>query len=469
MKAFKLIAFSLACLVVLNAAVASGQALAAPGVVRLDGQLLTSLGEPRTGLVVIRVSLYATPDDAAPLWIEDHNITLDAAGRYTVYAGSTQADGLPAELFTTNAAQWLGVAVVGEPESPRTRLLSVPYAMSAANADSLGGTPASAFVMSDNLGERVTALFGESGVKASGDVGGLASTTNRIAKFTDASNTTGDSVITESNGNIGINNPSPAVALDIAGSQATRGHFFMGDGTSSDFRKITADTPMYFRNSGGVVEFTIDANGRVGIGTSSPAVALDVSGSMAIRGQMYMGDGSSADFRKTSANTPLHFRNSGGVAEMTIDGSGNVSVSGNIGAKYQDIAEWVESGAPLEAGTVVIVDPDAVDHVVAAPSAYDTRVAGAVSRQPGLILGERGESKSLVAQSGRVRIKVDATFGAIRPGDLLVTSATPGHAMKSKPMKIGGQLMHRPGTLVGKALEGLASGKGEILVLLTLQ
>ena len=75
----------------------------------------------------------------------------------------------------------------------------------------------------------------------------------------------------------------------------------------------------------------------------------------------------------------------------------------------------------------------------------------------------------LAAQSGRVRIKVDARYGAIEAGDLLVTSPTPGYAMKSKPVKAGGVVMHRPGTILGKALESLPSGKGEILVLLTLQ
>jgi hypothetical protein len=106
-----------------------------------------------------------------------------------------------------------------------------------------------------------------------------------------------------------------------------------------------------------------------------------------------------------------------------------------------------------------------------APSsgAYDTRVAGAVSRQPGLVLGEPGDTKSLIAQSGRVRVKVDATYGAVKRGDLLVTSPTPGYAMRSKPVKVGGQWLHRPGTLLGKALESLPKGKGEILVLLTLQ
>jgi hypothetical protein len=146
-----------------------------------------------------------------------------------------------------------------------------------------------------------------------------------------------------------------------------------------------------------------------------------------------------------------------------------VNVTGNIAAKYQDVAEWVESSEELEPGTVVIVDPAEPNQVLASKKAYDTRVAGAVSKQPGLVLGDKADNKAMVAQSGRVRIKVDATYGAIKIGDLLVTSPTPGYAMKSKAIKVVGQTMHRPGTLLGKALEPLPNGKGEILVLLTLQ
>ena len=91
------------------------------------------------------------------------------------------------------------------------------------------------------------------------------------------------------------------------------------------------------------------------------------------------------------------------------------------------------------------------------------RIAGAVSPKPGLILGEAGPGKALVAQSGRVRIKADASYRAIRPGDLLVTSPTKGHAMRPKGSKV------RPGAVIGKALEALPSGRGEILALLTLQ
>ncbi len=64
---------------------------------------------------------------------------------------------------------------------------------------------------------------------------------------------------------------------------------------------------------------------------------------------------------------------------------------------------------------------------------------------------------------------MDATRASIRIGDLLVTSDRAGYAMKSEPIMIGGRKMHSPGTLLGKALEPLEKGTGEILVLLSLQ
>jgi hypothetical protein len=92
-----------------------------------------------------------------------------------------------------------------------------------------------------------------------------------------------------------------------------------------------------------------------------------------------------------------------------------------------------------------------------------------ISAQPGIALGESGENKLLVATTGRVKIKVEATKAPIQIGDLLVTSEKEGIAMKSDPIDVGGVKIHRPGTIIGKALESLASGRGEILVLLSLQ
>jgi hypothetical protein len=159
----------------------------------------------------------------------------------------------------------------------------------------------------------------------------------------------------------------------------------------------------------------------------------------------------------------------GGASKMTLTNTGNLSVSGNINAKYQDVAEWVESSQHLPAGTVVVLDSTKSNQVTSSTQAYDTRVAGVISELPGIALGESGENKVLVATTGRVRVRVDASKGPIQIGDLLVTSDVPGEAMKSEPVKLAGRLMHMPGTLIGKALEPLEKGSGKILVLLSLQ
>src|SRR5260370_20859881 len=130
--------------------------------------------------------------------------------------------------------------------------------------------------------------------------------------------------------------------------------------------------------------------------------------------------------------------------------SGNMTVDGNLAAKYQDLAEWVPSSEQLPTGTVVVLDSTKSNQVIASSVSYDTRVAGVISDQPGIALGERGANKVLVATTGRVRVKVDATHSPIQVGDLLVASDIPAMAMKSEPVNIGGMQRHRPGPQIGK-------------------
>jgi hypothetical protein len=149
--------------------------------------------------------------------------------------------------------------------------------------------------------------------------------------------------------------------------------------------------------------------------------------------------------------------------------TGNISANGAVKAKYQDLAEWVPATGELAAGTVVVLDPSHENRVRASGAAYDSTVAGVVSEQPGVLLGEPGADKAAIATTGRVKVRVDATSGPIRIGDLLVTSGLAGVAMKSEPVDVGGRKLHQPGTIIGKALQSLDSGQGEILVLLSLQ
>jgi hypothetical protein len=165
----------------------------------------------------------------------------------------------------------------------------------------------------------------------------------------------------------------------------------------------------------------------------------------------------------------------GNTTGQKLTVNGNVTVTGTItGAKvfnavYQDIAEWVPATEDMAPGTVVVLNPKNVNEVMPSGHPYDTSVAGVVSEQPGVLLGVGSASKEQVATTGRVKVRVDATAAPIRIGDLLVTSGASGAAMRSIPVALGDTQIHRPGTIIGKALEPLDSGTGEILVLLSLQ
>jgi hypothetical protein len=205
-------------------------------------------------------------------------------------------------------------------------------------------------------------------------------------------------------------------------------------------RAANAMARVIFRKASSTVipaPFVIDGLGHVGIGVWSPdSYALDVSGSVHVSGNA--------------------------LFSGTVTGA-------NIQANYQDVAEWVPASESMTAGTVVVIDPAARNGVKPSSRSYDTGVAGVVSAQPGVLLGQAGDAKEKIATTGRVKVRVDASRAAIAAGDLLVTSDKPGVAMRSEPVDVAGIKMHRPGTLIGKALEPLKEGTAEILVLLSLQ
>ncbi|MFO0837959.1 MAG: hypothetical protein U1D55_05485 [Phycisphaerae bacterium] len=169
--------------------------------------------------------------------------------------------------------------------------------------------------------------------------------------------------------------------------------------------------------------------------------------------------------------------NNAGANTITLDadlaGDGRVITQELQITGGSDLSEQfeVDGGATaVEPGMVVCIDPTRPGELAISRSAYDPTVAGIVSGaggvKPGMLMGQHGtkaDGKHAVALTGRVYCWVDASFGAIHPGDLLTTSDTPGHAMKAADRE------RSHGAILGKAMSSLESGRGLVLVLVNLQ
>jgi len=125
----------------------SATAAVVPRLVSFSGTAVTAQGKPLSGTAGVTFCIYKNQTDGAPLWMETQTIQADSKGNYTTQLGATKSDGLPVELFASGEARWLGVRVNGGEEQPRVMLLSVPYALKAGDAATIGGLPPSAFML----------------------------------------------------------------------------------------------------------------------------------------------------------------------------------------------------------------------------------------------------------------------------------------------------------------------------------
>ena len=191
-----------------------------PRVVRVDGQFVPANGLPPAAVETITLAIYASATDGTPLFEETQDVRVDAQGRYAILLGATTAAGLPASVLS-GEARWLGMrfARPGEVEQARVPLTSVPYALRASDADTLGGLPPSAFLRATSgPGDDPNAAGSSSGPGARSTTPLVSTgTVNFIGKFTNSVDLT-DSVLFENVGRIGLGTTSP---LDVLHSRFT--------------------------------------------------------------------------------------------------------------------------------------------------------------------------------------------------------------------------------------------------------
>jgi hypothetical protein len=204
---------------------------------------------------------------------------------------------------------------------------------------------------------------------------------------------------------------------------------------------------------------------------------------------------------KVGASSPDDFQfiecERGTDVEFRVWGDGDVTADGTFtpgGADFAELVEVASGYTSVEPGDVLVINPNRPNTVVKSSESHSALVAGVYSTKPGVLASNhdwdqvsleataamnRLDAEDIEAKAypiaelaatldevplavvGIVPCKVSAENGPIRPGDLLVTSSTPGHAMRDGNPKAG--------TILGKALESLSSGTGIVQTLVTLQ
>jgi hypothetical protein len=298
------------------------QAAAAPRVVRLTGTFAPANGQPSGPVEAVTLAIYAQETGGTPLWQETQYVAVDTEGRYSVLLGATLPEGVPLDLFASGDARWLGRRFdrPGEQEQARVLLTSVPYALKASDADTLGGRPPSAFLLADHGANG--ASHGNDRAERDSSTGTATpsitvGTTNYIGKFTSPTDLSNSSLY-DTGATIGLGTTTPndyfhvrfyndigtatglAVQNTSGSANAYSGMLFYDqNGALGQFQGFNNTTHEYRINNiatsgsinfmlGSASKFRVNSNGRIGINTSStPTSQLEVSGDVRSFGDFF--------------------------------------------------------------------------------------------------------------------------------------------------------------------------------------
>jgi hypothetical protein len=145
----------------------------------------------------------------------------------------------------------------------------------------------------------------------------------------------------------------------------------------------------------------------------------------------------------------------------TDNNTEGVIYSSSTSMTVYDVAEnYPTRDISLVPGEVVTMDTDRGTFVVRSSQPYDSRAIGAISAEPGVLLGGfngkqfKDERQVAVALTGRVLVRASSENGPIKQGDYVTSSGTPGKIMKAT----------RAGPVIGQALEDWDEERDSIMV-----
>ena len=189
--------------------------------------------------------IYENETGGEPLFSETQSVAVDASGHFKAQIGATLTNGIPIDLFASGEARWLSVEVAGEPAQPRVLLASVPYALKAADAATLGGLPASAFALASTKSFASAAVLTPEVTTASAPIttttGGFS---GYIPVFTGPT-TISNSTIYQNADGIGING-IPYAALDVSGRTIFRGTMVVSRNGNATSTTGVGSVPLQF-------------------------------------------------------------------------------------------------------------------------------------------------------------------------------------------------------------------------------